>query len=204
MSRMASKKWISIILIAGFVSALGGCEYAQQHQGETMGAGVGAAGGAALGLLFGGGARAAIAGGLLGAIAGGVVGHYAENQDRTRQQTAQSYNYQPSQGTMISIERNSAAPTAVRPGETVELKTTYALLTPTPDLQLNVTEERKITHNGELVGNPTVTVVRAGGTYSTSLPLRLPPNAEKGKYKVVTKIVTANASDLRETSFRVD
>jgi hypothetical protein len=203
MSRMARKKWISIILIAGFVLALGGCEYAQQHQSETLGAGVGAAGGTALGLLLGG-TRGAIAGGLLGAIAGGVVGHYAQTQDRTRQQTAQSYNYQPSQGAMVSIERNSAVPTAVRPGGTVELKTTYALLTPTPDQQVNVTEERKITHNGELVGNPTVTIIRAGGTYSTSLPLRLPSTAGKGTYKVVTRVVTASASDSRETSFRVD
>jgi hypothetical protein len=204
MRRMARKKWMSIILIAGFVSALAGCEYAQQHQGETVGAGVGAAGGTALGLLLGGSARAAIAGGLLGAIAGGVVGHYAQTQDKTQQQTAQTYNYEPSQGTRISIERDSAVPGVVRPGESVSLSTTYALLTPTPNQEVSVTEERKITHNGDLVGNPTVTLTRAGGTYSTSLPLQLPSTAKKGVYKVITKIMTVNASDARETSFRVD
>ncbi len=69
---------------------------------------------------------------------------------------------------------------------------------------MSITEERKSTHNGELVGNPSVTITRVGGTYSTTLPLRLPSTAKKGVYKVVTKIMTANASDGREMSFRVD
>jgi hypothetical protein len=203
MRRLAKKKWISILLIAGFVSLLAGCQYAQEHPAEAVGAGVGAAGGTALGLLLGGG-RGAIAGGLLGAIAGGVVGHYVHKQDKTRQQTAESYNYQPSQGTLVSIERDSVVPGVVRPGETVDLETTYALLTPTPDQEVSVTEERKIMHNGQLVGNPSTTITRAGGTYTTRLPLQLPSTAERGEYRVVTKIVTANASDTRETTFRVD
>ncbi|MEJ2724466.1 MAG: hypothetical protein P8175_07440 [Deltaproteobacteria bacterium] len=204
MCRIARKKWISIILVGVFALALTGCQYAQTHQGEAVGAGVGAAGGTALGLILGGGAEAAIAGGLLGAIAGGVVGHYVEKQDKTQQQTAQAYNYQSSQGTLLRIERDSAVPSAVRPGETVDLGSTYALLTPTPDERVKVTEERKITHNGSLVGNPSVTVARVGGTYSTTLPLQLPSNAERGVYRVITRVSAANASDASEASFRVE
>ena len=197
------KKGISVILIVACVSVLSGCQYAQQHQSESVGAGVGAAGGAAVGLLAGGG-RGALAGGLLGAIAGGVVGHYLHNQDRTQQETAKEYNYQPSQGTMISIKSDSVVPDSVKPGGTVNLDTTYALLTPTPNQEVTVTEARVIKHNGQLVGNPQVTINRVGGTYSTTLPLQLPSNAAKGVYNVTTTVKTANASDSRETSFRVD
>lgn len=204
MHKIARNKWMSILLIIGFVSALAGCQYAQTHQSESVGAGVGAAGGTALGLLFGGGARAAIAGGLLGAIAGGVVGHYMHKQDKTEQQTAQNYNYQPSQGTMVRIESDSAVPDAVNPGGTVNLDATYALLTPESNQEVQVKEERKITHKGRIVGNPTVTVRRVGGTYTTSLPLQLPSNAESGVYEVTTTVMAANASDVRQTSFRVE
>jgi len=196
-------KWMAVLLTVVFVSVLSGCEYARSHQGETVGAGVGAAAGTAAGLLFGGSTRTIIAGGLLGAIAGGVIGHYVHKQDRSASETAQQYNYQPSQGTVISIERDSAVPEAVKPGEAVDLETTYALLVPKPDQEVTVTEEREIKHDGQLVGNPKVSVNRVSGTYSASLPLHLPSDAAKGEYQVITKVMTDGASDLRTTSFRV-
>jgi outer membrane lipoprotein SlyB len=199
---IVGNKWMAAMLIVVFVSALSGCEYAQKHQSETVGAGIGAAAGTAAGLIFGG-TKAAIAGGLLGAIAGGVIGHYMHKQDQSASETAKEYNYQPSQGTVISIEKDSAVPDAVKPGEAVNLETTYALLVPKPDQEVTVTEEREIKHDGQLVGNPKVTVNRVGGTYSTSLPLHLPSNAAKGEYQVTTKVMTAAASDLRTSSFRV-
>lgn len=72
---------------------------------------------------------------------------------------------------MVSIEKDSAVPDVVKPGETVNLETTYALLIPKSDQEVTVTEEREIKHNGQLVGNPKVSVNRLGGTYSTTLPL---------------------------------
>lgn len=204
MHRILKNKWMAVILIVGFISASAGCTYLQKHQGETVGAGVGAAAGTAAGLLLGGSTRAVIAGGVLGAIAGGVIGHYMNKQDKSASDTAQQYNYQPSQGTMISIEKDSAAPDIVAPGGTVNLETTYALLDPTPDQEVTVTEEREIRHAGELVGNPKVTVNRVGGTYSTTLPLYLPESSAKGEYQVITKVMTDGASDLRTTTFQVE
>jgi hypothetical protein len=204
MHRIFKNKWMAVILIVGFISAFVGCEYTRTHQSETVGAGVGAAAGTAAGLLLGGSTRTVIAGGLLGAIAGGVIGHYMHQQDKSAPDTARQYNYQPSQGTMISIEKDSAVPDVVAPGGTVNLETTYALLEPNSNQEVTVTEERQIKHNGQLVGNPKVTVNRVAGTYSTTLPLHLPSSAAQGEYLVITTIMTANASDLRTTSFQVD
>lgn len=204
MHRILKNKWMTVIFIVGSISAFTGCEYARTHQGEAVGAGVGAAAGTAGGLLLGGGAKSAIAGGLLGAIAGGVIGHYMHQQDKSAPDTARQYNYQPSQGTMISIEKESAVPDVIAPGGTVNLNTTYALLEPNSNQEVTVTEARQIKHNGQLVGNPKVTVNRVAGTYTTTLPLHLPSSAAPGEYQVITTIMTANASDVRTTSFRVD
>ena len=201
---IVTNKWVAVLLSVIFVAASSGCQYARSHQGETVGAGVGAAAGTAAGLLLGGSTRTIIAGGLLGAIAGGVIGHYVHKQNRSASETAQEYNYQASQGTVVSIEKDSAVPDVVKPGETVNLETTYALLIPKSDQEVTVTEEREIKHNGQLVGNPKVSVNRLGGTYSPTLPLHLPSNAAKGEYQVITKVMTSSASDLRTTSFRVD
>lgn len=46
-----------------------------------------------------------------------------------------------------------------------------------PEGEISVTEIREITHNGELVGKPEVPVERSGGTYASTVPLHLPPNA---------------------------
>jgi len=194
-------KLISVMVMIAFCSTISGCSYVEKHQSEAVGAGVGAGGGALIGGLLGG-TRGAIAGGLLGAIAGGVIGHYLNKQTQTEQQTAQKYNYQPSQGTMVTIEQNSVSPETVSPGGTVTLSTTYAVLTPDHQ-EASVTETRKIEHNGNLVGNPQVTVNRTGGTYATSLPLQLPSNAAPGVYNVITTVRTTNASDTRETRFTV-
>jgi hypothetical protein len=189
---IVTNKWVAVLLSVIFVAASSGCQYARSHQGETVGAGVGAAAGTAAGLLLGGSTRTIIA------------GHYVHKQNRSASETAQEYNYQASQGTVVSIEKDSALPDVVKPGETVNLETTYALLIPKSDQEVTVTEEREIKHNGQLVGNPKVSVNRLGGTYSTTLPLHLPSNAAKGEYQVITKVMTSSASDLRTTSFRVD
>jgi hypothetical protein len=56
---------------------------------------------------------------------------------------------------------------------------------------------------GELVGNPEVTVSHKPGTYTSSVPLFLPGDARKGTYRVVSTIRTENGKDSRESSFTV-
>lgn len=195
---------ISAVLCSTLILWLMGCETVMtEHKGAAVGAGAGAATGAVAGAVIGKGAGAAIIGGLIGGLIGGAIGHYAYDKPRTKEQTAKTYNYQPSQGTILTIENASTSPQIARPGDVVNLNMTYAVLNPSPNAETNITEIREITHNNQLVGNPEVRVVRTDGTYNSTIPLRLPPNAGKGDYKVRTIVQSSNAKDTREIHFTV-
>ncbi len=182
-----------------------GCSTVEQHPGTATGAGLGAAAGAIAGSAIGeGGTKGAVVGGLLGALVGGAIGYYAYDRDRTAAETARVYNYQPATGSsVLNIEAISAMPQTVRPGGQVDLKMTYALLTPQSASSTQVTETREIRYNGQLVGRQTVTVSRASGTYTSSVPLQLPADADPGQYAVTETAQSSFGSDARETTFVV-
>jgi hypothetical protein len=195
---------IAIVLCIALALPVVGCSTIEEHPGTAVGAGVGGAAGAIAGSAIGeGGTTGAVVGGLLGALVGGAIGYYAYDRERTADETARVYNYQPAQGSMLDIEDASVTPQVIRPGEQVDLKMTYALLTPTRTGTTRVTELREIRHEGELVGQPKVTVERADGTYTSSIPLRLPDNAAPGTYRVIETVETPFGRDSRETSFEV-
>lgn len=196
---------IASVLVFVFILSFASCETVMtEHKGAAVGAGAGAATGAVAGALIGRGAGAVVVGGLIGGLLGGVVGNYAYDQPRNREQTAKAYNYNTSQGTVLTIENVSASPQTIRTGNLVDLKMTYAVLNPSANVQTNITEIREITHDGELVGKPEVRVTRGDGTYDSTVPLRLPSNAPKGQYKVTMTVQSDNAKDTRETRFTVN
>lgn len=175
----------------------------EEHKGAATGAGAGAAAGAVLGAVVGKDAKSAVIGGLIGALVGGVIGHYYYDQNRTGTATAQKYNYDPSKGPMLKIEDVSVSPQIATAGGNVELRMTYAVLTPSTGTQLELTEKREIRHNGALVGNPEVRVTRAAGTYTASVPLTLPVDAKKGLYIVTYTVKSDKVSDEMQSSFTV-
>jgi outer membrane lipoprotein SlyB len=196
-----------VSLVAGLIilSLLASCQTMMtEHPGTAVGTGFGAATGAILGALVGKGAGAVVLGGLLGGLAGGLIGNYAYDVPRNREQTAKEYHYQSSQGTMLRIENTSALPHVVYPGEVVNLRMTYAVLTPVSYEEISVTEIREITHNGQLVGNPEIRTDRTGGTYSTTIPINLPPDARRGEYQVRFFVESRHASDSTVVYFRVE
>jgi hypothetical protein len=199
-------KIVSVIVIFSFLFTLFGCaSIPEEHKGATTGAAVGGATGAVAGALLGrAGAKTetAILGGLAGALIGGLIGHYAYDTKRTKEETAQKYNYQSSMGTIVRLEDVSVMPATVKPGEKVDLNATYALLE-SADKDINITETREIKMGSELVGKPEVSVVRRGGTYSSTVPLFLPSDAKPGTYSVITTVQTQTAKDSKETSFTV-
>jgi hypothetical protein len=198
------KQKIIVVVLCFTVLSLVSCQtIMQEHPGAAVGTGAGAATGAVAGALIGKGAGAVILGGLLGGLAGGLIGHYAYDVPRSREETARVYRYHPSEGTILTIENATVYPHAVYPGEVVDLKVTYAVLTPSPDAEVDITEIREITHHGELVGNPEIRVIRPGGTYSSIVPLHLPPNARRGEYRVKTIVESSSAKDTREIYFTV-
>ena len=175
----------------------------EEHKGAAVGAGVGAAAGAVTGAALGKSTKAAVIGGLVGALLGGAVGHYTHDQQKTREQTAQTYNYTTAQGTILTIEEATFSPRSVRPGDVLEIKMTYAVLTPSPGTKIGVTEIREITYEGELVGRPEVRVDRLDGTYSSAVPIRLPSGAKNGLYRVKVMVEAGNVKDTKEMSFTI-
>ncbi len=201
------KKIISIVVIITFIAGIMGCaSIPEERKGAATGAGIGAAAGIVAGALLGSkGAKTemAILGGFLGALAGGLIGHYAYDQKKTKEETAKKYKYQPSKGLFVRIENTSVVPDKVNPGETVDIRMTYAVLGTPAHKELHITETREIRYKGELFGKPNVQVVRKDGTYSSSIPITLPADAKKGKYIVIVTVKTHNVSDSKKTSFYV-
>lgn len=198
---------LSLLTLMFFVTGVMGCETTKEHKGATTGAAVGAATGAVAGAVLGSkGAKTemAVVGGLVGALIGGAIGHYAYDQKKSREETEKKYDYKSASGVVVRLEESSVAPSTVKPGEKVDLKATYAVLTPAADTDVSVTEVREIKLGDELVGKPEVTVTRKGGTYSSSIPLTLPSNTKKGTYTVTTTIQTATAKDTQQTTFVVN
>ncbi len=197
-------KIIGIILCLTLISLPLGCaDVMEEHKGAAVGAGVGGAVGGVMGAVIGHGTGAVVAGALAGALLGGAIGHFGYDQEKTREQTAKNYSYKESQGTVLRIENLAVTPATVDPGQRVDLKMTYAVLHDSPDTKITVTEIREITYKGELVGRPEVKVEQADGTYTTSVPLQLPPSAEKGTYKVKAMVESQYAKDAREITFTV-
>lgn len=193
------RRLVLSLFIFALIVSLTGCATMEENKGATIGAVLGAT----AGVLLGGDTEGRIVGGLIGALVGGAIGHYAYDQNRTREETVKTYNYQPSQGSMVTIEKASASPEVVSPGDIVEIRITYAVLNPSSEMATSLTEIREITHNGKLVGKPEATVSRTSGTYTSTIPIRLPENSERGIYDVRTIVQSQNAKDERRVTFTV-
>lgn len=181
-----------------------GCETISEHQKTAIGAGAGAAGGALIGGLISRDTTGIVVGGLLGGLAGGGIGYYLDRQDRTRAQAVAETGYTPAQGNLVRVEGVQAAPAQVRPGETVNLTTTYTVLTPQADRSNVVRETREIRHDGVLVANPTSEFSRPNGTFTSALPISVPATAPRGAYEVTTTIASGDRLSRASTSFTVN
>ena len=195
----ARSRFISVVLILVLVVSLAGCATLEENKGAAIGSGLGAA----AGVLLGGSTSGRIVGGLVGALVGGAIGHYAFDKKRTAEQTATSYNYQASQGSMLTIEDASVAPGVVNAGGTVEIRLTYAVLNPSANTETSLREIREITHEGQPVGKTEVTAIRTSGTYTSTIPIRLPGNTNPGIYDVTAVIQSQDSRDVRYASFSV-
>jgi surface antigen len=192
-----------LIIVLMATLGFGGCATIQENPKTAVGTGVGAAGGALLGGLIGRSTTGVVVGGLLGALAGGAIGQYMDRQDRTAAQAAADTGYQPTQGTVVRVDRVQADPASVPPGGTVNLAATYTVLTSNANQQVTVNETREVRHNGALVANPTTAFTRPNGTFTSALPIALPAGAGRGTYEVTTTVAVGDRSSRGLTTFVV-
>lgn len=193
------RKLTAYLLVVLMLLSTSGCATLEEHKGAAIGAGVGAT----AGILLGGSTGGRIVGGLVGALVGGAIGHYAFDRKKSGEETARDHNYDPSQGTQLKIEDAFVSPETVKGGEEVNITMTYAVLNPSSEAETSLDEIREITHKGDLVGRPEVRVSRAAGTYTSSIPIRLPKATAPGTYKVKTMVKSAGAEDERTVTFTV-
>lgn len=209
-----TRKWLAIALIVIFTVSLAGCVTESGYYSPERSAGAGALGGAAtgaaLGSIIGAATGSAATGAWVGAAAGGLLGGiggylYAEHRNseiRSSQAAAQAYNYQ-GQGNVVSVDNATASPSAVRPGQQVNLGMNYTILTPS-NTSVAITLQREVRYNGQLVGSPyQTTVTNANGSYSDTVGYSLPNNATPGTYTVTSRVTSSYGSSQRDSYFTV-
>lgn len=195
------KSIISIVLISCFMFGLFGCATGKETgalAGSAVGAGVGAAVSKHNPWL------GALIGGALGAIAGAVIGNYIDEQNKNRQESAKTINYRPSQGDLVRIDKATNDPLRVKPGEVIGLKTTYYVLSPSPEAQVSVVESRVINYNGEPVMEPLVrNVSKNQGEHTSTVKIPIPNDSPAGEYTVITTIDNGTRKDQSISKFYV-
>jgi len=210
-----SRRILALAIVAIFTLSLAGCqtESGYYDPGRSAGAGAlgGAATGAALGAIIGAATGSPATGAWIGAASGALVGgvggylyaQHRNNEIRDQEAAAQAYNYNPSQGNIVSVDAADASPSVVRPGQQVNLGMTYTILTPS-NVPVSVTLVREVRYQGQLLGQPyQTTVSNANGTFNDSVAYSMPSNASYGNYSVTSRVDSSYGSSSREAYFSV-
>jgi hypothetical protein len=210
-----TRKFMAMALAIILTASLVGCQtesgYYQPGASAAAGGLGGAATGAALGAIIGAATGSPATGAWVGAAAGGLVGAvggylYAEHRNseiQSSQAAAQSYNYTPEQGNVVAIDSVDASPSAVAPGQQVNLGVTYTILTPS-NVPVSVNLVREVRFGGRILGQPyQTTVSNANGTFSDSVAYTLPNNATPGTYTVTTRVMSSYGNSQKDAFFTV-
>ena len=133
----------------------------------------------------------------------GIIRQMVTYDSGTAEETNAQYNYQAAQGVRLEVASASAEPQTVAPGAEVRLRTTYAVMAPDPQTMLEVTEMRLVTLNGVKVVERADTVSRTPGTYTSELPITLPPGAAAGTYQMTVVVQTGTQVGTMASAFAV-
>ncbi|NLI80246.1 MAG: hypothetical protein GX443_00960 [Deltaproteobacteria bacterium] len=198
----------AVVCLILLVVTAGSTGAAQSRRGAGLGAITGGAAGAILGGAIGGDAKGALigaaVGAAVGALAGAIIGNYLDRQERNAMQTAQVYDYQPSQGAMVRVEDVRVEPEVIVPGRPSKLVMTYAILERNPSRPLPVTERRQIISGQEMLKEiGPKTVDRVPGTYYSEQEVTFPKNLPRGHYAMKGVVEAAGKSSQQEAFFKV-
>ncbi|SPD73522.1 putative 17 kDa surface antigen [uncultured Desulfobacterium sp.] len=197
------KKIIATLLTVSFICFTSGCaNMGATEKGAIVGAGVGAVVGGLVSKDHP--AEGALIGAAVGAIAGAVIGHYIDKKQKSAEETATVYDYQPEEGTVVNIEEVAMEPAEIRPGEASRLVINYAILSPDAEKAIPVTEIREIKSSGKSLKEigPAVKK-RNSGTYITEQEVTFPANLPEGVYTLKGTVEAEGKTSTKETDFRV-
>ena len=187
---------LSLSLLAG----VSGC----QTYGEAVGAGagLGALAGGIIGHQSGNALEGAAIGAALGAAGGAIVHDVKVREQRSAQQTAVTYDYQPQRGMELHAEDASVLPSTVHPGQLIEASIQYALLG--ADQGVSVRETRTLLRGERLIaGLADKKFTRSSGTWVSTLPFELPRGLQPGIYTLRQDVYAGELHIFRAIDFNV-
>ncbi len=176
-----------------------------QTYGEAgaLGAALGAGTGAIIGHQSGHAGEGALIGAALGGLTGLIAHDIKAHKERDATGTATEYEYQPSQGEMLTLENAQALPSTVRRGNMVEASIQYALLGTGGGTR--VTESRSLRRGNEVIAEvSSKTFTRDDGTWVSTQQFKIPQNIDPGTYTVVQVVQTAQSRISGSSQFRVE
>ena len=196
----------NVISMALCIAILGLSWACAEIDNTQTGAILGAAAGGALGAqlykdkpLVG-----AAIGAAAGALAGAVIGNYLDRKLKSAQETAKSYKYSPSQGTMVKVEDVHMEPNVIRPGQKAKLVINYALLNSDPNRTVPVRETRQILSDSRSLKKiGPLSKNRNAGTYVTEQEVTFPQNIPAAMYTLNGTVEAGGKTSSKLAGFRV-
>ena len=208
------RRRLDVVAVSGLflAQAIAGCAgMTEQQKGTAIGSTVGAVVGGAAGAAVGGKnpAKGAAVGAAVGAVVGGAagwgVGEYRVRQVQGRDQAAAASRYTPDQGIVTSIDRVSAAPHELKPGDQLTIQTHYTVLAPPENREVKVREVRSIFFNNQrLTELPEKELTLRQGTNEVQEMIPIPRSAAEGSYVVVTTAEAVAPGGWRQVRGQAD
>ncbi len=195
-----TKRWMTGMMACGLLLTMAGC----QTYGEAggLGAVLGGTAGAIIGHQSGNALEGAAIGAALGGITGLIVHDIKAQKAKERQATVDYYNYQPSQGEVLSLEESYVGPNVTRAGAMIEATLQYAIIGTGGNTQ--VKETRRLLRGEKVVAElSSKTFNRSDGTWVTSQQFKLPSNLKPGQYSLIQKVETNKSTIFGTADFTV-
>ena len=197
------KNVISVVLCISILGLSWACaEISNTQTGAIIGAATGGALGAKLYKdkpLVG-----AAIGAAAGALAGAIIGKYLDRKQKSAQETANAYQYSPSQGTMVQVEDVHMEPYVIKPGQKAKLVINYALLNSDPNQAIPVKETRQILSDGKSLKKiGPLSKNRNAGTYVTEQEVTFPQNIPTAAYTLNGTVEAGGKISSKLAGFRV-
>ena len=192
----------AVAVMFAVTSMMTGCETTGQAAG--LGAGIGAVAGAVIGHQSGHGAEGAAIGAALGAGTGAAAHKIRAKRARNRAETVEQYNYQPSQGEMLTYEGSAVLPGTARPGSMVTSEVRYALLGAENGVSVNETRQLLRADGKVITEFSSKNLSRDDGTWVSEQDFRVPNDLQPGAYSVRSSVRTSQSSINGSTNFIIE
>lgn len=131
-------------------------------------------------------------------------GNTREAHRLNKEEALSKENYCPTGGCVIRLDKVSVQPLRARPGDILQLKTSYTLLIP-EKVGIPVSITREIFFQGRSLGKTrSMDSSIHNGAYDQEVNFQLPGDAKPGVYTLVTVVSTTYGQAKKTTEFRVE